>query len=384
MLIGRDKTGTGYGSVRRRKGNHKASYSLDPSSPFRPITLQEGRLFPQQQIGSPVKPIPIQGGALTAAPRRFHWTEDNDDGGFGTPGRAKRSLFSGKDEESSGQGRGRSRGREYRNKGDTEVRAKSLNSRQVTRTMPPGAQDRRRPTSLDRSLMALQRHSFHEVPDLTRFRSGENVGEFGAFRAVDPQPRSPEKSFYDHQPHKFWSPYRKGEQHLRRERAKTIAVPSFLDYAKSYVPTMADTRRVKTTGDLSQSSDFDTRSARYPFMNKVSSRGTYNALAQDDGNVKTKYSPAILRRKPRNPSRDIRRERPKSMPNVTLDSLLFGTEDENNNLQRMKTNYDFADTPLVRPQKEFNLVSKTQGRNTNARNLMSPRPNKKGVGGRGL
>ena len=273
MLIGRDKTGTAYGSVRRRKGDHKESYSLDPSSPFRPITLQEGRLFSQQQIGSPVKPIPIQGGAVTAAPRRFHWTEDNHDGGFGTPGRAKRSLFSDKDEKSSGQGNGRSRIREHRNKGETEARAKSLNTRQVTGSMPPGTQSRQRPTSLDRSLAR------DEMLDFSRLRAGENVVEFGAFRAVDPQPRSVEKSFYDHQPHKFWSPYRKSEQQSRRERAKTIAVPSYLDFTQFYVPGMADSRRVKTTGDLSQPSDVDPYNV--PFMNRVSSKGTCGASGKD-------------------------------------------------------------------------------------------------------
>ena len=373
MLIGRDKTGTGYGSVRRREGDHKESYSLDPSSPFRPITLQEGRLF-SQQIGSPVKPIPIQGGVVTAAPRRSHWTEDNHDGGFGTPGRAKRSLFSGKDEKSNGEGNVRSRIREYRNKGETKARAKSLNSRRVTGSVLPGTQSRQRPRSLDRSLAR------DEMPDLSRLRSGENVVEVGAFRAVDPQHRSVEKSFYDHQPHKFWSPYRKSEQQSRRERAKTIAVPNYLDFTKSYVPGMADSRRVKTTGDLSLTSDVDPLNAPYPFMNRVSSKGTCSASGKED----VKDSPTILRRKPRNSSRNIRRERPKSMPNFTLDSLLVRTRDKNNNLQRMKSNYDFTDTRVVRPAKEFNLIPKTLDRNTHIRKQMSPRPNKKGITGRGL
>ena len=96
----------------------------------------------------------------------------------------------------------------------------------------------------------------------------------------------------------------------------------------------------------------------------------------------SKDSPTILRRKPRNSN--IRRERPKSMPNVTLDSLLVGTRDKNNNLQRMKSNYDITDAPVVRPEKEFNLVPKAQGRNTHVRKQMSPRPNKKGITGRGL
>ena len=256
LLIGRDKagkvphSGKGYGSGGGFKGGQKTAYPLDPSSPFRPITIQEGSLFRQRQARSPVKPIPIQGGTVGAAPRRPVW--DGDDGGFGTPGRAKRSLFSDKNTDSNGRDRGRSRMRGHRNK-EADHRAKSLNTRQTSGSEDSGARGRQRPTSLDRSLKAKQRHSFHEVPDW----SDGNREEIGAFEAIDSHPRTPDKSFYGHQPHKYWSSSKRDEQRFGREKARTIAVPSYIDFAQSFKRTVADTGRSKTTGDLSQTPYYD-------------------------------------------------------------------------------------------------------------------------------
>ena len=102
-------------------------------------------------------------------------------------------------------------------------------------------------------------------------------------------------------------------------------------------------------------------------MDRSSLNVTYR---QDRSNEK--YSPAILRRK----HNGLRRERPKSMPNVNLN-------DENNNLKMMTSKYDFTDTRIVRPEKEFDLFPNVLGRNTNAKNQKSPRPNKKETIGRG-
>ena len=367
-----------YGSGRRLKRDH---YSLDPSSPFRPITIQEGKRYPQQQIGSPVKPIPIKeakGSRDEAAPKGSHWTDD-DDGGFGTPGRAKRSLFTPRQEKENieDSGRGRRRMREQRNRGELQPKPKSLNVRQATGSMSSGR--RQRPRSLDRSTAvrdAPNEYRHAGVPDLS-LRIGQSKGRTGAFKAVNPQPRSPDRSFYGHQPHTYWTPYERRQ--LRRERPKTIAVPRAIDFTQHYLPKLADTKRAKTTGDLSRISAFDPLHGS--LLKGIPSIGPLDSTAQSRRKKEATYSPAILRRKPNN---NIRRDRPKSMPNAMLDSSIFGRIDENDKLKRSKNYYDFEDAPLIRPDKAFDLFPKAQNKGAQIRNQMSPRPNKKKITGGGL
>ena len=369
-----------YCSGRRHKRNH---YPLDPSSPFRPINGQEGNRYPQHQIGLPVKPIPIKeamGSRVGAAPRRSHWIDD--DAGFGTAGRAKRSLFTPRHEPQ--KDRGRNRMREQRNKDDMQPRAKSLNTREAVGSLSHGSISRQRPKSLDRSTGERDAsHGYRDraVPNLSPTRVGQIKGRNGAFKEVNPKPKGPDRSFYDHQPHKYWTPYKKGDRQLRRERAKTIAVPRGIDFTQPYLPNLSESRRAKTTGDLSRISALEQSHSPHTLLKDTSLRGTLDGTLQNRRNEKITYSPAILRRKP---NTNIRRERPKSMPNNVLGTSIFGLPDENNNLKRVKNYYDREDASLVRPDKEFDLFPKAQSEGAHVRNKMSPRPNKKRITGRGL
>ncbi len=198
------------------------------------------------------------------------------------------------------------------------------------------------------------------VPDISLLDRGLDRGidrgsSSSAFRAVDPAGRSrpgdplgkvldplasPDKTFYQHQPHKYWQQYG-AESPGIRERSKTISVPRNADFRNMPRPGLTPDRRARTTGDLSSQGTLHSESDVGPYgypdgvypsgpyplqkpnhstytVHDMSFQNTRQSQDLRENKAKT-YSPAILRRKQPSGGR-IKQERPKSL---TSPDMLF-------------------------------------------------------------
>ena len=279
-----------------------------------------------------------------AAPRR----PPSDDTAYSSPERARRNLF----DPNIDWDRGRSRVKDQRSQEEIQYRAKSLNTRQTVGPQSPGVSERQRPRSLERTLgMASPQRSGYSIsperrearysarPDLSPPFKGQN--ESRGFRTGDPSPRNVNMSFYEHQPRMFWNPVNSGAQLDRKERAKTIAVPRAADLFQPYLPTLSETRRSRTTGDLTADTNYNPFDGPFPLF-----KSTRSSDALTGSRNPRTSSPVLLRRKPKG---QTKQERPKSMPNDVLRTqadIMFALRNRP---------YDVEDTPVVRPPKQFDL-----------------------------
>ncbi len=341
----RDHTGSS-GRTKTRQPFRQA----DPSSPFIPINAVEGQRYPRQ-TGVPVKPIPVrelgvspQCDDVRASPQR---RDDDDDGGFKSAQRTRRSLFTprgGADEP-------------------TDARSRSLDSR-------ASAPRETWHSSLLHST-PYPRHG--TVPDFSPQVQRSPFRDERAFRRIgNAHPLTAEKTFYEHRPHRYWSPERRSQWvEEQGGRPQTRAV----DQTHPHLQTLSKSKRSRTTGDLTSETNVQ------PFEGRSSLQRSSRSSTFDSRKQSHSHSPVLLRRKAKN---SVNRERPQSMPNDVL--LQIQTDPLFTPLGTRGSHdfYDLEDAPMTRPEKKFDLFNKNTVRSEPGRRMLSPQPARTGVPGRGV